>query len=783
MSRFACSLTLGPVLLVAGLILPASVAAQPSGAAPDAKPTTAPALPAPEAAPAPQNPAGAQPGPTPAGKTSDPFVETNAQAKSGAGETAPTLVPTDTADWALRDTVLNEGSTLGGASGLLRTQHAQASAPGQFRLGFTTEWFSAGFLCTPQFPCPNPTGGAPLTTDTVSHIGGTLSLGVSVAKLGPGTLEGYAAVVAYANSDSANRPALLQVLGDTDFGVKYMAPLGDLMHVGGFMELWLINGSGSVGLDTGGTGARFGAVATADLRGMRSSVPLRFSTNIVYVLDNTADVLVDVENARHSHVTRIERFGLGVNRVDHYDFLLGGEALLAEGRVRPFVEGRVQAASNYRQNFVCTPNNPSHDHCLAGDTVVPSTLTLGGRFFPWKRGFSLLAALDIGLGGTSDFIEELQPVPPWTLFLGAGWAVDTWEHPPIVKTESVADVVNVHVVGFVHEKDKNDPVVGAVVAYRDHSELSRLATGPDGKFGDDVPPGNYTFEITADGYKAGACEVAASSAGVAGGSRVVPSPSDPRQPMREVRPRAQVDVDCPMESLPRLGTVVGRVRDADTNQTLPGIRVTMTDAQHKELTGASDASGGFRFEGVSPGTAQLSVVAEGYLALITPEDVKARQESSVDLLLRPKPKDPEVQVTTKEITIRHQIQFALDSAVILPESFGILTEVADTLIRHPEIRRIEVQGHTDNSGTPEHNRQLSEERSESVRGWLVQHGVGPDRMLAKGYGQTRPLVPNVTAANRAKNRRVQFIISDREGSAAPATKEGSVPTGGQLPGF
>ncbi|HEV3189807.1 MAG TPA: OmpA family protein [Polyangiaceae bacterium] len=784
MSRFACSLALGPVLLVAGLILPAPVAAQPSGPAPDTKPP-APLLPAPEAAPAPQNPAGAQPGPAPGGKTSDPFVETAGQAKSGAGETAPTAVPTDSADWALRDSVLNEGSTLGGASGLLRTQHAQASAPGQFRLGFTTEWFSAGFLCTPQFPCPNPTGGAPLTSDTVSHIGGTLSLGVSVAKLGPGTLEGYAAVVAYANSDSANRPALLQVLGDTDFGVKYMAPLGDVMHVGGFMELWLINGSGSVGLDSGGTGARFGAVATADLRGMRSSVPLRFSTNIVYVLDNTADVLVDVENARHSHVTRIERFGLGVNRVDHYDFLLGGEALLAEGRVRPFVEGRVQAASNYRQNFVCTPNNPSHDHCLATDTVVPSTLTLGGRFFPWKRGFSLLAALDIGLGGTSDFIEELQPVPPWTLFLGAGWAVDTWEHPPIVKAERVADVVspNVHVVGFVHEKDKNDPVVGAVVAYRDHSELSRLATGPDGKFGDDVPPGNYTFEITADGYKPAVCEVAASSVAAAGGSRAVPPPSDPGQPVREVRTRAQVDVDCPMESLPRLGTVVGRVRDADTNQALPGIRVTMTDAQHKDLTGASYASGGFRFEGVSPGTAQLSVVAEGYLALVTPEDVKARQESSVDLLLRPKPKDPEVQVTTKEITIRHQIQFALDSAVILPESFGILTEVADTLIRHPEILRIEVQGHTDNSGTPEHNRQLSEERSESVRGWLVQHGVGPDRMLAKGYGQTRPLVPNVTAANRGKNRRVQFIILDREGSAAPAAKERSVPTGGQLPGF
>ncbi len=86
--------------------------------------------------------------------------------------------------------------------------------------------------------------------------------------------------------------------------------------------------------------------------------------------------------------------------------------------------------------------------------------------------------------------------------------------------------------------------------------------------------------------------------------------------------------------------------------------------------------------------------------LVVPADVKARQESAVDLALRPKPKQPKVTVTAKEITIKEQIQFALDSAVILPESFGILTEIADTVIRHPEIKRVEVQGHTDNSGTP-----------------------------------------------------------------------------------
>jgi outer membrane protein OmpA-like peptidoglycan-associated protein len=200
----------------------------------------------------------------------------------------------------------------------------------------------------------------------------------------------------------------------------------------------------------------------------------------------------------------------------------------------------------------------------------------------------------------------------------------------------------------------------------------------------------------------------------------------------------------------------------------------LTDSQRKEFRLMSDASGAVRFEGVAPGTATLSILADGYLALVTPEEVKARQESTVELLLQKKPSRPEVQVTNKEITIRDQIQFALDSAVILPQSFGILTEVADTLIRHTEIKRIEVQGHTDNSGTAEHNKALSEDRAEAVKNWLSVHGVPLERLLARGYGQSRPLAPNVTAANRSQNRRVQFIILEKDGGA---------PTKGTLPGF
>jgi OmpA-OmpF porin, OOP family len=651
------------------------------------------------------------------------------------------------AEWAERDRFVNEANTITGGTGLLKTQHAQTGMPGQFRLGFVSEFFKASFLCSSQFPCPNPNGGSALTSDTMSHTGGTLSLGTSLAKIGAGTFDAYGAITAYANSDSANKPSLLQVLGDMDLGLKYTAPVGNVMHLGLFTELWLINGTGAVGLDGNGTSAKFGGIGTADLRGLESKIPLRFSVNAVYFLDNTGQVLQSTEQQRGAPVTRIERFGLGVNRVDTFDLLIGGEFFAADERVRPFVEEKI-AFPNNRQGYACKTNNPSADKCLANTAVIPSTLTIGSRFYPWKRGFSLLAAVDIGTGGTNTFIEELSPTPPWTVYIGAGWAVDTQDRPPVVKVKLVEKPVDKaaphgHVIGFVHEKDKNDPIQGALVSYRDRTDLAPLSTAADGKFGDDLPPGQYTFDIKAESFRPGSCDATVPKEG------------------------GSITVDCALEAMPRTGIVNGHARDADTSQPIAGVQIILQDSQHKELRITTDPSGGFKFDSVTPGTAMLSVQADGYLVVVTPADVKPRTENTVDIMLRPKPKSSLVSVGKGEITIKQQVQFALDSAVILPESFGLLTEIADTLIRHSEIRRVEVQGHTDNSGTPEHNKVLSEQRSEAVRAWLVQHGVASDKLVARGYGQEKPLAPNVTAGNRARNRRVQFIILEGSGASSP----------------
>lgn len=104
------------------------------------------------------------------------------------------------------------------------------------------------------------------------------------------------------------------------------------------------------------------------------------------------------------------------------------------------------------------------------------------------------------------------------------------------------------------------------------------------------------------------------------------------------------------------------------------------------------------------------------------------------------------------------IQFETGKAVIKSQSYGILNEIATVLIENPTWY-VEIQGHTDNVGKPEENQILSEARAASVREYLIKAGVPAERMIAKGYGDTKPVADNATAQGRSQNRRVEFVVS------------------------
>ena len=107
------------------------------------------------------------------------------------------------------------------------------------------------------------------------------------------------------------------------------------------------------------------------------------------------------------------------------------------------------------------------------------------------------------------------------------------------------------------------------------------------------------------------------------------------------------------------------------------------------------------------------------------------------------------------------IQFESGKDVIKKSSNTILNQIAKVLIDNPTYI-VEVQGHTDNVGKEEMNQVLSEKRATAVRDYLISKGVEEKRISSKGYGITKPVAPNTTAAGRAKNRRVEFMVTFEE---------------------
>ena len=130
-----------------------------------------------------------------------------------------------------------------------------------------------------------------------------------------------------------------------------------------------------------------------------------------------------------------------------------------------------------------------------------------------------------------------------------------------------------------------------------------------------------------------------------------------------------------------------------------------------------------------------------------------------------------VRVENGQIRILTPVFFATNRDRILPRSFRVLNAVADALRATPEVHRIAVEGHTDDVGDDARNLELSSRRAASVMAYLTTHGIEASRVEAHGYGETRPVLPNTSRANRAANRRVDFRIVD----PAPTTPSSDAP--------
>ena len=576
----------------------------------------------------------------------------------------PDVDPRDLPDDARRMRMFN---TWLGPTGGLHLMDAYNAPAGTFRVQLGIEFFAkSGFL---------------FEGDDHSRVGGTVSLSWGLHDL----VEVYTSLESYANSNNAEFPDLLIVLGDVVLGTKVGGAITDVFSIGGDFRFNLPTGSG-LGVAFDGLGVGLGVNATADLRGLESNTPFLARFNLGYTFDRSERLIRSTENERYDllldpiaredetrHlVTRVERYALSINRTDFFRIGVGIEApieIREDLHISPLLEWRMDIPVN-RQGYDCpfvpaVPGGddpiPGDDDCLdrVGVASFPSSLSFGVRLLPPVRGLGAWLGLDIGLTGRSrgNAVRELAQNEPWRLLIGLSYAHDARAPkvpPPILREREVP----------------------------------------------------------------------------------VEVPGDP--PIR--------------------GRVIGRVVERTDDDTRPVPNAIIDFMSHDATSLMADDQGRFTTYAFEPGRVELSVGGDG----MHPAPCEAEiDEEGNDVEVVCELERQLVAVEEEQVVILEQIQFAFDSDEILSASFGLMQQIADALTQNPQIRVVEIQGHTDDQGTYEYNENLSQRRANSVQRWLVEHGIEQARLRARGYGESRPLVNDTTEEARSRNRRVEFRIMER----------------------
>ncbi len=166
---------------------------------------------------------------------------------------------------------------------------------------------------------------------------------------------------------------------------------------------------------------------------------------------------------------------------------------------------------------------------------------------------------------------------------------------------------------------------------------------------------------------------------------------------------------------------------------------------------------------VQPGSYLAIASATNFQRREMPFRLEEGQLYEMDIVLQPMPVETgPVRVEADRLAIDDKIRFKAGKTDIDQASYPILTQIAQTIKAHPEIMKIQVEGHTDDRGGAIENQRLAERRAKNVVEFLVQAGVEASKLTAVGFGEAIPIADNTTAEGRETNRRVEFVIVERQ---------------------
>ncbi|MCX7942947.1 MAG: OmpA family protein [Deltaproteobacteria bacterium] len=499
--------------------------------------------------------------------------------------------------------------------------------------------------------------------------------------------------------------------GNISLGLKYGYPLLRYLSTGAHVVFTLNSKPGESMYSMDATGYTLRSITTFDPRSLGLGF-IRLHLNLGAYLIQDKPLGEDLNVYSH--------YLLNVNEQKQFLFGLAVDFPLRDERLLPFTE----VSFGY-------PDGPGY---VSG----------GVKYQPFER-FDLSIDLITEFGIFRGSPRYAPTTQHYNIVAGVSYGIKPSYEVKVVKeriVEKICDesckrdlqvVESGFVKGFVYEEGTSNAVGNAIVVM-EGTGLTNLATDP--VYGDfttpPLNPGRYNFNIFKDGF-------------------------EPSMTVVEVRKNEKSIVKVYLRRKIIEGMLDVSVVDFNGEKVGNAEVYAISGDRQVELKKTEEGSYKSR---LPAGKWYVIARAENKLSSGKVVEVQSDSNLRLEFQLKDRPKEMLIVVEKDRIVLKKKIQFAKNSARLVGNSMTILDMVADAINSNPKIKKVKIEGHTDDTGSREKNVKLSQERAEAVKAYLIKQGVREEILEAIGYGPDRPIASNKTLKGREQNRRVEFIIEE-----------------------
>jgi len=615
--------------------------------------------------------------------------------------------------------------TLTGPTGLFHASTAEVGPVHQLRLGLHGEYFGANdFL---------------IEGDADQRLAGGLVASFTLRR----DIELFGAILNSSNRNQRTRdpsvdrdPELIKTFGDLVLGGKWVMPLSPEATFGVELGLKFLSGVSDLSVSPSSTSWWLGPLFTYDLRQASRPIPLRFHVGANFYADNSSNLRGLSGVSRDTKEAAMFAYGIAPSRLR---FSLAVDVPLDKVIPRvpivPFLEYHLAyVTADGDQDFRdytapnCDDSDPTKRPCI--DNRDMQFLTLGARADVF-RGITVDLGVDLRIRSAG--FPYGPPLPTYNVIFGVSYPldVDAMLRPVVVTRTVVPDgpwKTEGTVTGKVHNARDGAPVSGALISIVGRPR-TQVVSDPDGGFATvSVPGGLVALQVSAPEFEPGKFTTTV----LAGRSIEVAVALTPKPPVAKVH---------------------GRVTDVHGT----GLEASIKFAGVEIVEAKSDPNGAYSAS-LAAGTYQVRADAPGQPSRTSLVDLVTGQDKQLDLVLRTFTPNPSVVLNGETIDLKKPIRFLGATAKLTTASEKLLDGVADLMDAHGEIRRVRIVAHWDGSLQKPEALELTQAQAEAVHGYLVFRGIADSRLTTIGAGSETPLVPNITPANRDRNRRVEFRV-------------------------